>query len=46
MMSEADDAFLHVHLDNAAAKIMVARLHSNFLVSHLVAKFKPGKNLS
>ena len=36
MMSEVDDAFLHVHLDHTAAEIMVARLHDNF---HLVAKF-------
>ena len=46
MMSEVDDAFLHVHLDHTAAEIMVARLHNNFWVSHLVAKFELCKNLS
>ena len=46
MISEADDAFLHVHLDHVAAKIMIARLRNNFLVSHLVAEFKLCKNLS
>ena len=46
MMSIADDAFFHVHLDHAAAKIMVTRLRDNFQVSHLVAKFELYKNLS
>ena len=46
MMSEADDAFLHVHLDHAAAEITFAILRDNFWVSHLVAKFELCKNLS
>ena len=46
MMSEADDAFLHIHLDRAAAETTVARLRDNFQVSRLVAKFKLCKNLS
>ena len=45
-MHEADDAFLCVHLDHAAAEITVARLSDNFQVSHLVAKFELCKNLS
>ena len=46
MMHEADDAFLCVRLDHAAARITVARLSDNFQVSHLVAKFELCKNLS
>ena len=46
MLSEADDVFLHVHLDHAAAEITVASLHDNFWVNHLVAKFELCKNLS
>ena len=46
MMFEADDVFLHVNVDHAAAEITVARLPDNFRVSHLVAKFELCKNLS
>ena len=45
-MYEADDAFLRGRLDHAAAEITVARLHDNFQVSHLVAKFELCQNLS
>ena len=46
IISEAGDAFLRVNLDYAAAKITGTRLHDNFQVSHLVAKFELCKNLS
>ena len=45
MLSEADDAFLHVHLDHVQLK-SVARLHNNLQVTRLVAKLKLCKNLS
>ena len=40
IMSAADDAFLHVHLDQCAAKIMVVRLCDNFRVSHFGCKIQ------
>ena len=46
MLSEGDDAFLHVHLDHSAVEIAVAKLRNNFWVSHLVAKFELCKNLN
>ena len=38
MMSDADSAFLHVHLESRAAKITVASLRDDLRVSHFGCK--------
>ena len=45
-MSAADDAFPPCSFISHAAEITVTRLHGNFQVSHLVAKFELRENLS